>query len=527
MQATRVGESLGDVLARAAELYGGRTAAVDGGRRLTYAELERRVAGLGGGLRELGIANGDVVAVLSLNSLPHLECALGIPRSGAVINDLNTRLAPTELALILEDCEASVLVVDDAFLEAGDRLATACASLEHMVYAGAGEAPDGTVPYEDLVASDPAPPFGGGDTLAGIYYTGGTTGLPKGVMLTHANLMANAKHMLIETGYDAEDRYLHAGPMFHLADGASTYAVTWVGGMHVIVPAFEPEAVAQIIETEAVTVTLLVPTMINILINHPAARARDMSSLRRVLYGGSPMPADLQRAAAEVIDCEWVQAYGMTEAAPLVSMCNADVRRGLAGEEPHATRLRSAGTPVVGVRAEVRREDGSRAGHRESGEIWVRGPNVMAGYWRRPEETDAALTDDGWYRTGDAAYVDEDGYLYIVDRVKDMIISGGENVYPAEVENALHDHPAVLEAAVFGVPHDRWVEQVHAVVVTQPDAKASVEELTEHCRGRIAGYKVPRSIELRDESLPKSGAGKILKRELREPYWEGRETGVS
>jgi acyl-CoA synthetase (AMP-forming)/AMP-acid ligase II len=523
---TPTGEGLGDALDRAADLYGGSTAVVAGDRQLTYAEFGRRVSGLGGGLHGLGVEPGGVVAVLSMNSPEHLECWLGIPRAGMVLNDLNYRLAPAELSFVLDDCDAAVLIVDDTFLDAGRSLAESCPSVKQLVHASAGEPAEGTVPYEQLAEADPVESIGGGDELAGIFYTGGTTGLPKGAMLTHANLIANAKHMLIGAGYDPTDRYLHAGPMFHLADGASTYAITWVGGRHVIVPAFEPEAVAGAIEAEGVTATVLVPTMINMLINHPAVRERDLSSMRRLLFGGSPMPLEVQRLAAEVFACDFIQAYGMTEAAPIVTLNHVD-RRGLEGEEPYATRLRSAGTPIVGCRAEIRRDDGSRADPGESGEVWVKGPNVMAGYWRRPEETAAALGDDGWYRSGDAAYADEDGYLYIVDRVKDMIISGGENIYCTEVENAIYQHSAVLEAAVFGVPDEKWGERVHAVVVRRPETSPSEDELIEHCRELIAGYKLPRSIDLRDEPLPKSGAGKMLKRELREPYWEGQEKRVS
>jgi long-chain acyl-CoA synthetase len=527
VRTTQVEESLGDALERAGGLFGDKEAVVDGDRRLTYSELERRVAGLGGGLAGLGVEPGTVVAALMLNSLPHFEYALGVPRIGAVVNDLNYRLAPAELAFILSDSEATVLVVDDMFLDAGRRLAEECDTVQHLVYAGAGEVPDGLVPYEDLVAADPAPVAGGRDQLAGIYYTGGTTGLPKGVMLTHANLIANAKHSLIGLGYDSNDRYLHAGPMFHLADGAATFAITWVGGTHVFVPAFEPEAVLRIIEAESVTTMALVPTMINMLVHHEAVHKHDLSSVRRVLYGGSPIPLEVQRTGARVFDCAWIQAYGMTEAAPIVTLCHVDVERALRGEEPHATRLRSAGTPIVGVRAEIRHADGSRAAPGEVGEVWVRGPNVMAGYWQRPEETAQALTEDGWYRSGDAAYADEDGYLYVVDRVKDMIISGGENVYCSEVENALHEHEAVVEAAAFGVPDERWGERVHAVVAVQPGAEVDADALIAHCRERIAAYKLPRSMDLRDEPLPKSGAGKVLKRDLREPYWEGREHRVA
>jgi long-chain acyl-CoA synthetase len=268
--------------------------------------------------------------------------------------------------------------------------------------------------------------------------------------------------------------------------------------------------------------------MINMMLNSPPAMAHDLTSLRQVFYGGSPMPSKLQQKAFDAIDCEWVQLYGMTEATALVSMCRLDHRRALAGEEPEATRIRSAGVPVIGVQVEVRRSDGSRADAGEPGEIWVKGPNMLAGYWRRPEETAAVLDTDGWYHSGDAAYMDDDGYLYVVDRVKDMIISGGENVYSAEVENAIYSHPAVLEVAVFGIPDPKkWGERVHAAVVLEPGTELDEAALIAHCRERIAGYKLPRSIEFHSEPLPKSGAGKLLKRALREPYWQGRERRVS
>jgi acyl-CoA synthetase (AMP-forming)/AMP-acid ligase II len=516
-------EGLGQTLGRAADLFGANTAVVDGERRLSYSELAVRVAQLGGGLAQLGAQRGDVVGVLMLNSLEHLECWLGIPGCGAVLNDLNYRLAPAELAFVLDDCEASALIVDDQFLDLGRDLASRCKQIRHLVHTGGAE---DTTSYAELLSADPVASQGMARDLAGIFYTGGTTGLPKGAMLTHANLLANARHALIGIGYGEDDRYLHAAPMFHLADGCSTYALTWVGGTHVTVPAFEPRAVARAIEAEGVTAVTLVPTMVNLLINDPAIGGHDLSSLRRLFYGGSPMPVEVARRAAEVLGCDLIQAYGMTEAAPLVTLCHNDPR-GLKGEEPHATRLGSAGVPIAGVRAEVRRENGERAAVGEVGEVWVRGPNVMVGYWRRAQETAAALSEDGWYRSGDAAYVDEDGYLYIVDRVKDMIISGGENVYCVEVENALFQHPAVLEATVFGVPDERWGERVHAVIVSRPDTDPNGEDLIEHCRELIAGYKLPRSIEMRSEVLPKSGAGKVLKRQLREPYWEGHKARVS
>ena len=524
--------NLAAILERSARYHGDRTAVVDGALRLTYREMARRVAGIDAGLRRLGVGEGDVVAMLMLNSHRHLELWFAIPRGGAVINDLNIRLAPAELAFILEDCGAVALIVDDAFAPLGAELAEGSSTIETVIYAGDGEAPAGAVAYEELAsASGPLEPPRdvAEDTLAGIFYTGGTTGLPKGAMLTHRSLTENAKHVLIAWGYREDDAYLHAAPMFHLGDGCSTYAITALGGRHVIIPAFDPELTLATIEAERVTRTLLVPTMLNLIVNHPAVRTRDLSSLRRVIYGASPMPDELLRQVMEAIDsCEWAQAYGMTEASPLVSFLPPeDHVRGRAGEEPHATRLRSAGRPVLGVEVSIRRPDGSEAGVGEAGEIWIRGANLMAGYWNRDEETAGALVEGGWYRSGDAAHVDGDGYVYIVDRVKDMIISGGENVYSTEVENALYGHPAVLEAAVFGVPDPQWGERVHAAVVLADGQDVDEQELIAHCRTRISGYKVPRSVEFHVDPLPKSGAGKILKRDLRKPHWEqqGRQVG--
>jgi long-chain acyl-CoA synthetase len=522
-------ENLGAALERAGRQVADREAVVDGETRWTYGELHRRVAGFDAALDELGLAAGDVVGVLGLNSAAHLVAWLGIPRSGRVLNDLNIRLAPAELEFILGDSAAQALIVDDAFLEAGRELANACESVEHLIYTGAGELPEGCISLTAMTSADGSPPAAvDPEAIAGIFYTGGTTGLPKGAMLTHRNLVANAKHILIGLGYTDQDLYLHAAPMFHLADGLSTYGLTWVGGCHVIIPAFDPELWLRTVAAERVTRTLLVPTMVNMVVNHPAIDKHDLSSLREMVYGASPMPVELLRRAMEAIPCDWRQAYGTTEAAPIISFCGSEVhRRGAAGEEPYKGRLLSCGQPVVGVEAEVRREDGSLADVGEPGEIWVRGPNIMKGYWNRPVETAAALDEEGWYHSGDAAYVDDEGYLFIVDRVKDMIISGGENVYSTEVENAIYQHQAVLECAVFGIPDDEWGERVHATIVLRPDASASEDELVEHCRALIAGYKLPRSIDFHSEPLPKSGAGKVLKRELREPYWAGRERQVS
>ena len=522
-------ESLATVLERASKLFPRREAVVDGETRWSYDELHRRVAGFDAALDRLGLVAGDVVAFLGMNSAAHLVAWLGIPRSGRVLCDLNVRLSRAELEFILGDAGARALLVDDTFLETGRAVAAACDTVEHLIFTGAGPAPEGWHSFADLTElAGGRPAAVAPDQVAGIFYTGGTTGRPKGAMLTHRNLLVNAKHSLIAFGLRHADSYLHAAPMFHTADGTSTYAVTWVGGRHVMIPAFDAQRWLETVEAERVTRCTLVPTMVNRLVNHPTISEHDLSSLEMMHYGGSPIPEEILARAMAAMPCEWSQGYGMTEAAPLVCyLPPEDHVRGAAGELPHNLRLRSAGAPVVGVESEIRRPDGTIAEVGEHGEIWVRGPNVMKGYWNRPEETAKALDADGWYHTGDVAYTDADGYFYIVDRLADMVISGGENVYSSEVENVLHKHPAVLECAVFGVPDARWGERIHAAVVLKPGVTAQEDELIEHCRRLIAFYKTPRSIAIHDEPLPKSGAGKVLKRKLREPYWERRERQVA
>ena len=512
-------------------VHNDREAIVDGTTRLNYAEWGKRSLGLGTGLRELGLNDLDVVAVAALNGWRHLTCWIGIPAAGLVLNDLNYRLAPAELQFIVDDCGARAIIVDDAHLALAASLKSQCGELVHLIHAGDAPTPEGFVSFDELCAHDPLAQsvidFIDEDTLAAIGYTGGTTGLPKGVMQSHGNLLSNAKHMQYAYGYSCDDSYLHAAPMFHAADASCTFAVTWNGARHLMIPGWDAQRFCELAAAESMSITLLVPTMINMLANHPTLGQFDLSSWRLLGYGASPMPSELQKVAMAKLPCGFMQLYGMTEASPLLTICSADDhRRGAAGVDGYTERLRSAGAPVPGTETEVRREDGTICQPGEAGEIFARGPNIMLGYWNRPEETAHALVD-GWYRTGDVAYADDHGYLYIVDRAKDMIISGGENVYTTEVENALYAHPSVLEAAAFGIPDERWGESVHAEVVPKPGVSVTGEELIAHTRTLIAGYKVPRSVNVRSAALPKSGAGKILKKDLRAPFWEGRSRSVN
>jgi long-chain acyl-CoA synthetase len=363
------------------------------------------------------------------------------------------------------------------------------------------------------------------DDLAGLFYTGGTTGRAKGVMLSHKNIVSNAINAIMATSYTGHDIYLHAAPMFHLADIGSTFAFTMLGARHVFIPMFNPLHVLQAIQNEKVTVTVLVPTMINAVLNHPEVDNYDLSSLRRLVYGASPMPVQLLKQGLQKWGQIFLQGYGMTETSPLLTVLDAEDHI-LDGTPEQVRRLSSCGREVLGVEVRVVSAEGEDVHPGEIGEIIASGPNVMSGYWRMPEATAAAIVD-GWMHTGDLATVDEENYIYIVDRAKDMIISGGENIYSVEVENALYTHPAVLEVAVIGIPHDMWGEAVHAVVVCKPGMNVTAGDLIEHARMQIAGYKVPRSIEFAQEALPKSGAGKILKRDLRDKYWAGKSRNVN
>lgn len=517
-------------LRRAARLYGDSLAVIDGPASVTYAELGARAGALGSGLALLSVSAGGRVGFLGVNSLAHLECWLGVPASGRVLVDLNFRLALSELAFIVDDCELEVLIVGPDQLELARELRAACPSLRTLVLDAPASCPEDCEPYERLVSGPPEAPAPelNEDDLAAISYTGGTTGRPKGVMLSHGNLLANARHNLIATGHRPSDRWLHVCPMFHVAGTANVLACTWTGARQVLLPRFDAAAVLDAIEREAITHMVLVPTMLSMLLEvldgQPAERRLD--SLRHIQYAASPISATLQRRVLERFDCDIVQFYGMTEAAPTVTCATAeDHRRGFAGDLGYVQRLRSIGAPVIGVEAQVRGPDGDRLPPGEVGELWVRGPNVMLGYWRRPAATDEVLLD-GWYRTGDAAYSSEDGYLYLVDRLKDMVITGGENVYSMEVEAALSECPGVREVAVFGVPDPRWGEAVYAVVVMEDGQDLDEQQLIAHCRERIAGYKIPRRFELRHEPLPKSGAGKILKNVLRGPFWAAQEGSV-
>jgi len=496
------------------------------GRKRTVAEFGDRIARYAGALRQLGLQAGDRVSILALNSDVYLEYYLGTYWAGGVVNPINTRLAVPEIAFMLNDCGSRFLVIDRSFRQAAATLRKQCPQLEAVICTGHGApALDGVLSYETLIAeAEPAEDaLRRGDDLAGIYYTSGTTGRPKGAMLTHANIFSNSVAMVAEGSVGLGCIGLHSAPMFHLADGAFMNAMLAGGGCHVIVPQFEPVAVLETIQRERVSDMLLVPTMIQMLVDHPKRADYDLSCVKNVLYGASPIAeALLDRAMAAFPAAGFVQAYGQTELSPVATLLTQEMHR----EAGRKLGLhKSNGRACICNEIRVVDESDNEVSRGETGQILVRGPGVMKGYWNLPEETEAALRG-GWMHTGDAGYMDEHGYIFLQDRVKDMIITGGENVYSIEVENAIASHPAVAQSAVIGIPSEQWGEAVHAFVVCKPGASTTAEDIIAHCKERIAGYKCPRSVECID-AMPLSGAGKILKRTLRAPYWEGRERQVA
>jgi acyl-CoA synthetase (AMP-forming)/AMP-acid ligase II len=437
-------------LRRAAQIRPREESTVFRERRRIWSETADRVARIAGGLKEVGVRRGDRVAILALNSDRYFELLYAIPWLGAVMVPVNTRLATPEIRYILEDSGARVLFVDGAMQAHAAALAGQASTVEAMFYLDDDALPAGTRSYEELAAGPAIADAGaGGETLAGLFYTGGTTGKSKGVMLSHNNLVWNAMNVIAGMYYDQDMTYIHSAPMFHLADGGATFGVTACGGRHVFVPRFDAADCLQTMEQERVTHAVYVPTMINMLVNNSTVGDFDLSSLTYITYGASPMPEGMLRKALEVFpNCKFIHAYGMTEAAPGLTLLPP---RYTTVEGPYAGRIKSCGQAQLTVELKIVDENRQEVPRGTIGEVAARGPMIMLGYWNKPEET-AAVLQDGWYYSGDAAYMDDEGFVFIVDRLKDMIISGGENVYSAEVENAISLMPGVAEVAVIGIP---------------------------------------------------------------------------
>jgi long-chain acyl-CoA synthetase len=487
---------------RAARYYPERTALYVGGDRLTFRELHNRGMSLAAALTRRGFNAGDRLALLLPNGPEYIEWVYACSRLGVISVPLNARLSVVEIDHVLADASPRGLVRHSSL-----------------------PAPSARVSWELIIDQEPldgpidAPPaaYYDPDAILALIYTSGTTGRPKGVMLTHTNVLANVHHFNHWIRYREGGVYLHAAPIFHIADFPAMFAAPLVGGCQVALPRFTPAAFCDAVEKHQINYTVLVPTMINLLTQFAEAKNRDLSSLEVLAYGGSPMAPELIRRARNLLpNVKLVQVYGLSETGYLT---------GLQDEEHIEGRLMSCGRPGPGVEVQVTDESGRDVPAGQRGELVARGANVMRGYWNDPEDTAAAFRN-GFFRTGDIGYHDAAGYFYILDRLKDMIVTGGENVYSGEVEAVILEHPAVREVAVFGIPDPQWGELVAACVVLKSGVNISVEALIVHCRERLANYKVPRHLELSEPDLPKNGSGKVLKRLLRERFWAGAKRAV-
>lgn len=496
-------------LVRAARYFGDRLATVDGDDRRTWQEFYEGVTKLAGGLRRLNVAPGDRIAVLANNGVAYLELYYAVLWAGAVIVPLNTRLAEPEIRFQLQDAGVRVLFFGEEFRELVHKLAN---NMEQPPLFVGISAPLTDGPTLASVGARGEPieeSMRCGDDLAGIFFTGGTTGLPKGVMLSHESLHAMSRNFALGFSIDSSCVNLHSAPMFHVS-AVGIFFTTMVGGVHVFTPTLEAGALIEIMERERVTHCFTVPAVIDRITKHPKSATANLSSVRIFGYGGSAMPVTLILAARERFPhAGLAHGYGMTEVPALTLLAPEDH---LPDADPR--RLRSVGRPMCEYEIKVVDREGKECPPGVAGEIIARGPNMMLGYWNRPKETEEALRG-GWMHTQDVGYFDEGGYLYISDRIKDMIVTGAENVYSIEVEDVLYRHPAVEECAIIGVPDEKWGERVHAIVVLKTGAKADAQELIQFCRQHIAGYKCPKTLEFWQTALPRTAAGKVQKDKLR------------
>lgn len=490
-------------IGRALRCFADRTAVVSNGRRSTFREFHQRVAGIAAGLKSHGFKAGDRLAVLLPNELDYLEIVYACSWLGVIIVPLNTRLTSAEIDRILLDATPHGLVRHSSL-----------------------PAPTVRVPWQrvldlepvHLPADSPPEPVYDPEATLALIYTSGTTGRPKGAVVTHQNILANVLHLASCLPFREGDVHLHAAPLFHIIDFPLIFTCAAVGACQVTIPKFSVHDFCAVVQQERVSHAALVPTMINLLTQYPEIEKYDLTSLRHLVYGGSPMAPQLIRRTWEVLpELKLMQAYGLTETGLLTS---------LPDHEHVNAKLTCCGRAGIGIELLATDESGREVEIGKPGELVARGNNVMSGYWNNPDETASAFRD-GMFRTGDIGYRDADGYVYILDRLKDMIDTGGEKVFSSEVESVILAHPAVSEAAVFGIPDPQWGEIVMASVVLRPGQSLSVDELIAYCRRFLAHYKAPRRIEFRESSLPKSGSGKILKRELRERFWAQMQRAIN
>jgi fatty-acyl-CoA synthase len=506
-----------------------RTAVVCNDARFTYTQFADRVGRLAGALRQNGIQPGDRVAFLSTNCHRLLEAYYGVPEAGAVLLPLNFRLAASELGYVLNDAGATILFVEKQFLSLVESFRKDIPTVKTFFQLdGAPEAP-WLAPYDYEALLRAATPYRADiasideNALAELFYTSGTSATPKGVMLTHRNVYLHALHVCLGFQIESGAIELHTIPLFHANGWGVAHFLTLLGGKHVMMQRFDPKEVFRLIEKERANSCSLVPIMATALVNCPERRNYDLSSLRRIVIGGAASSPTLIREVEEKLGCECYSGYGLTETSPALSLSPMKAELGWEGEQRYAGQAMTGyAIPGVEMRVVDLNDDDVPHDGQAMGEIIVRGDGVMQGYWRQPDASAEALRG-GWFHTGDMATLNEDGYLLVVDRKKDIIVSGGENISSLELERAILAHPAVLEAAVIPVPDEKWGEVPKALVVLKPDAAATESELIEFCRARLSHYKCPRSFEF-VASLPKTATGKILKKHLRKEYWQGAET---
>lgn len=516
--------TLADVPSHYAKTRGDAAALVFGKRATRWKDFEARANRIANGLIALGVRPQARVALLDQNSDRYFEILFGAFKAGAVPVTVNWRLAPAEIAYILSDARAEILFVGERH---GALAKAATVERQVLPMITIDGAINGALFYERWLSEQPetAPnvEISPVDTAVQMY-TSGTTGHPKGVEIPHQAFYALPRARAEDANVDPEldwndwsedEVSLVAMPCFHISGSGWGIMSLYQGARTIVLPQFDAGEVLESIQTHRISKTVFVPTTIHQMLQHPNCAKTDFSSIRHLIYGASPIPLDLLREAIAAFKCHFVQVYGMTETTGAITYLPAGDHdaRGNA-------RMRSAGKAMTGVKIEIRDADGNRLPAGETGEIWIHSPSRMNGYWNLTEATNAALTEDGWVKSGDAGYLDGDGFVYVQDRVKDMIVSGGENIYPAEVESAIYGHPDVAEVAVIAVPDPKWGEAVKAVVVAKPGAAKDAESILSFTRTRIGGYKVPKSVDFVD-ALPKNGTGKILKRELRESYWKG------
>jgi long-chain acyl-CoA synthetase len=516
------------ILERAVQYFPDREAMVDKDVRLTYRQLGERVNRLANALLSLGLERGDRVAILDWNSHRYGETYYACAVAGLIFMPLNSRLSAPELEYIFSDSDARALLLSEPFIDLFEDVRAKAPSLEFTIGMGLEKSPIGCHHYEDMLdaaSSAMKPADTDPDETIQIYYTSGTTGDPKGVCLTNSNVYWCGIDCVTTMDFRMGSVWLHSAPMFHLADAVSFWSVPMVGGKQVCVH-FQPDRVLKLIEKERVTITSLPATLIALIANNPDTSKFDLSSLTQIMYGGSPTPLGVLRKVVDKFPSDmFLHTYGITETTGITCSLHPQ-DHDLTIPETGVHRAASCGTPSPLVDIRVVDENDDDVGVGKIGEVLFGGPKIMKEYWRKPEITAEALRG-GWYHTGDVGYLDETAHLYLVDRKKDMIISGAENIYSVEVENVISTHPGVLEVAVIGIPHDVWGEQVHATVVPRDaDTDLEIEDIIGFCRGKIASYKIPKSVNFIVGPLPTTGPGKLAKRRLREPYWENTQRRI-